>query len=350
MKILVVPSIRNSHITPFLRAWSQAGFDRIIVVEDNPKPTFNLVEFKNVWHYAWNDIDYELADKSWIIPRRTDCIRSYGFLKARDMGAEYIFTLDDDCMPIDGDCSGFIEAHIKNLNENVSMETWWPTFKHHGGSGWRPRGLPYDGMRYVNSMVNVGLWKGVPDTGAVEALGAMHSANTYRQGDVVLSNGLMRYGTYFPMCGMNLCFHIDILPAMYFTLMGNMRWGSGIMFRLPFDRFGDIWAGLFAKRVLDHLRMGGMRFGKPYVYHSRASNVYANLAKEATGICVHEELWRYVDDCVMFGGNPASAYRHLAGHIKKFKSMMHDGSDEKYWVDLGNAMATWAALVTKETG
>ncbi len=53
-----------------------------------------------------------------------------------------------------------------------------------------------------------------------------------------------RSGSYFPMCSMNLAWRPEFTAAMYFLLMGPDQ---------PFDRFGDIWGGVLAKRVADHL-------------------------------------------------------------------------------------------------
>ena len=130
------------------------------------------------------------------------------------------------------------------------------------------------------------------------------------------SAGAMQ-GTLFPMCGMNLAFDRKLIgPAMYFGLMGQGQ---------PWGRYDDMWAGwcckvrrysenshqpykppwptllfmsagageyqgyqvpcagcLCATRVqvlLDHLGLG-VKTGKPYIWHSKASNPFANLKRE----------------------------------------------------------------------
>lgn len=97
--IVVVPTIREDSIKSFLDAWKNEFRDlKIIVVEDNPSRTFDL-NYGNVEHFLWESIDRDLGKESWIIPRRTDCIRSYGFWKAYHQEPEFIITLDDDCYP-----------------------------------------------------------------------------------------------------------------------------------------------------------------------------------------------------------------------------------------------------------
>ena len=48
---------------------------------------------------------------------------------------------------------------------------------------------------------------------------------------------------------MSLAFRIEALPLMYLPLMGEGQ---------PYDRFDNIWGGVIAKRVCDHL--GWLRF------------------------------------------------------------------------------------------
>ena len=345
MNVLVVPTIREDYIKRFLRAWSGADFHKIIVVEDNKGKTFDLDGFANVRHYAWEDIDYELGRRSWIIPRKTDCIRSYGFLKAADMGADYIFTLDDDCFPAPEGASPelFAEDHIRYMEEPARVRAWRPTFT--SDEGLFPRGLPFDEYANTRHMISVGLWEGIPDVGAVETIAA-HRSGKFMTYKVEHCGGTAGYGVYIPMCGMNLCFRKEVLPLMYFPLMGNIRWASDKdeMQKLPFDRYGDIWAGVLAKRALDHLRIGSIRYGYPFVHHARASDPYTNLSKEANGFGVHEMFWRRIDSTRMEGSTPESAYLHLARIVGGTAPKLYDESDLMYWQNLGNAMTEWVSI------
>jgi Reversibly glycosylated polypeptide len=96
---IVVPTIREKNIIDFLSAWSEEfSTHDVVVVEDNPEKSFEI-SGPNIRHFCWSDIDEELGRESWIIPRRTDCIRSFGYLKALDTAPDMIVTLDDDCYP-----------------------------------------------------------------------------------------------------------------------------------------------------------------------------------------------------------------------------------------------------------
>jgi len=95
--VIVVPTIRVERISEWLEKWREEFKNStIIIVEDNPEATFQISQ-KNVIHYSWKDIDNDLGEKSWIIPRRTAAVRSYGFIKAFQLNPEYIINLDDDC-------------------------------------------------------------------------------------------------------------------------------------------------------------------------------------------------------------------------------------------------------------
>ena len=310
---LVVPTIRHDCIARFLTAWRDefVGHD-VVVVEDNPERTFDLGR-PGLEHYSWKEIDEELGKDSWIIPRRTDCIRSFGFLKAWQRNSDFIVSLDDDCLPFAPD---FLSEHWRMLSTPASSSAWVSTVE--GGT---PRGVPYfTKNRTGECVLNHGLWQGVPDYDALtQLLCARHPLN------VVPFDQVIPRGTYFPMCGMNVAFKTELAPAMYFLLMGE-RW--------PYDRFGDIWGGIFVKRICDHLGYS-VKSGRPFVEHRRVSNVWANLGKEAPSYEVNESLWQVVDRAVLTETTIARCYRELA------KQLTIPG---EYWTALRNAMQVWTEL------
>lgn len=123
---IVVPTNREKNAREFLEAWEKeftfnervlnetptskttaADLRRVIVVEDNPERTFALPDW--VTHVSWKEIDADLKDDAWIIPRRTGAIRNYGnLLASRIPGLDMIVNLDDDCMP---DAPRFLDTH-----------------------------------------------------------------------------------------------------------------------------------------------------------------------------------------------------------------------------------------------
>lgn len=316
---IVVPSIRRTNLLKFLEHWeNQFISHRIFVVEDNPERTFSI-DSPNVEHYSWKEIDQDLAEKSWIIPRRTDCIRSYGHFKAWQRQVDFVISMDDDCLPCEED---FISKHWEMLNSPAVSMAWLSTVR--GGT---PRGVPYFATKRIYPCVlNHGLWQGVPDFDAVTQLNnARHSVQ------LTLLDQIIPRGSFFPMCGMNLAFKTELAPVMYFLLMGK-DW--------PYDRFGDIWCGIFVKRICDHLGFG-VRSGHPLVDHQRASNLWVNLRKEALGYEVNETLWQGVDSAVLTGTTFLECYRQLAGQLS---------FPGEYWAKLRTAMLTWAELFAQAEG
>lgn len=316
---VVVPTIREANITQFLADWQFPC--PVFVVEDNPEPTFGL---SGVTHYSWADIERDLGANSWIIPRRTDCVRSYGYWQAWKSGAEVIITLDDDCLPIPGHggAEGLIQQHLDNLQPKA-VERWHSTLE-----GVTPRGVPYE-TRAAEAPVGIshGLWTNVLD---LDSLAQLHYG---REGLPLHAprQGLIPSGQYFPMCGMNLAWRAEYTPLMYFLLMGQDASGH----RHPFDRFGDIWCGVIAKRVLDHLGVG-VWSGGPLIRHERASNVWANFDKEHAGIKANETFWQMIDEVPMIGRTAEACYRVIAASLIRKAGT--------YWSRLGEAMLIWEAL------
>jgi len=309
---VVVPTNREQSINEFLKAWkdifNQYQFD-VMVIEDNKQPTLRINEPYN-YHFTWKDIDGELNNCKWIIPRQTDCVRSFGYYMGYKIGYDYIITLDDDCFPADK-----ILEHITALNNPVNFDLWYPTISP------KPRGFPYyKTERNYETLINHGLWYGVPDYDAPTQL-----YQAIKVDEINYYEGSIPKGKYFPMCGMNLAFKREAVPMMYFLLMGK---------NYTYDRFGDIWCGLFAKKICDHLGYA-IKSGKPFVYHERASNVYANLSKEMPGYEINESLWQRIDNVVLTKTTIVECYTELADSIDV---------EGKYWENLNLAMVLWAEL------
>jgi reversibly glycosylated polypeptide/UDP-arabinopyranose mutase len=306
--VVVIPTIRS---LAFLDDWEEEfGGCQIIVCEDHPERQIELPTGWSIEHYSWAEIDRELGPRAWVIPRQNAAIRNFGYWKAWQSGADVIVTIDDDCYP---GSRPFLATHLANLERRVTLG-WQPV------CGFYTRGFPY-GIRDAHPVVvSHGLWEGIPDLDAPTQL--LH-------GDLRLerpeTSQVVPRGSYFPMSGMNLAFRAEFAPAMWFPLMGR-GW--------PFDRFDDIWAGVLAKRVADHLGLA-MVSGLPTVDHRRASNVFANLKKEAAGIEANETFWRAVDSVRLDATTVGGAYRELAERLPL---------EGPYFDRLRQGMLTWLEL------
>jgi len=329
---VVVPTIREECIKRFLSEWNEE-FERnnctVYVVEDNEDETFDLPAYKYVKHFAHRNIEDALGKNAWIIPKKTDCVRSFGYWQAYLDGMDYIITLDDDCYPLTEERGltkykkvqpqGSIAQHVLNLtNHNVTDDAWVSTIEE-----MRPRGIPYmTRFRALPIVLSHGLWLNNPDLDAITQLSA-------KQVQYGLIQRIIPIGKYYPMCGMNIAFIKELTPIMYFLLMGR---------DYSYDRFGDIWAGIFSKRIIDHLGKGVIS-GTPIIWHERASNPWDNLHKEHIGYEMNEGLWSLVDGIRFTETTYKGCYIHLIQELRKLL-----GAKSDYWKLTTNAMNIWVDL------
>lgn len=344
---LVVPSIREKSLKDFVDRWERLGlFDCVdmLVVEDNPKKTFTVPQAK--FHLDWKHIDMELGKDRWIIPRRSDTVRSAGYYLAWLMGYSHIMTLDDDCYPPDpmrGDgleyesAENFVRSHIGYIDGRTR---WFNTL-----NSVKPRGIPfYNVGTDKRNVINHGLWTNVLDYDAPYQL-----ANPVKE-KFSYDNRIVPAGSYFPMCGMNVSWRSDATVLMYHLLMGKTLKGYALaegasddmdLYQLPFDRFGDIWCGIIAKKICDEHALT-VSTGMPYIRHERASNPFVNLKKEAPGLEVNEKFWEYVDS---YTGHSelslADEYVCMGQHIGRWDEFKEHSP---YFQKLGEAMQAWGNL------
>jgi len=318
---LVIPTIRN---LSFLSEWkSLLSSCHLFIIEDHNVKTVLTPKskFKSVFHYCWQDIKNDFGSKEWIFSRQNAGIRSYGFWKAWRQGADIIMTLDDDCYPVDTD---FVERHKKNLSLKAP-ENWFTTFPHPDYI--YTRGIPYTVRTKYPVMVSHGLWtKNIDLDGKTQKKFPCVNISSYPPFLTYIPKG-----QYFPMCSMNLAFRREAIPLMYFPLMGNDPEGTA----WGFDRFDDIWAGIFVKKIMDHLGYA-VANGSPFVEHRKASDADVNVRKEKSGLLINEKLWRWVDKVNLTKHTPVLCYRELAQGI----SLPHT----RYFMKLKEAMVIWSEL------
>ncbi|MGD9129360.1 MAG: hypothetical protein PVJ09_02655 [Candidatus Woesebacteria bacterium] len=319
---IVIPTIRN---LDFLKKWKQQFQNvSIIICEDRPQKTIKIPKVgKKTYHYSWQEIDNDLGKDSWIVPRKVSGIRNYGFLKAYQMGAKIIITIDDDCYPVKG--HKLVDLHSQNLQLKAPAK-WTNTYP--DARHLYTRGMPYLNRDEQPVMLSHGLWTRVLDHD-----GATHLQNLkFRAKFAEHFLQIIPSGAYFPMCSMNLAFRREITALMYFPLMAEDKEGK----QWGYNRFDDIWAGIFAKKIMDHLGYAVVN-GAPFVKHKKASDPFKNLQKEAKGIETNEKLWRAVDEVKLTKKTTASCYIELAKKTKFPK--------ERYFEKLREAMLIWGEIL-----
>ncbi len=316
MKVLVVPSNRPAQLDDFIDAWNPVkDWDKLIVVFDGDEPPpiagADLI-------LSWPDIKHRLGDDSWIISKRSSAVRVIGYLAAWEMGAKYIATIDDDCRP-----AGYrlFEPHLKAMKE---QPCWFNTTPGH-----RPRGLPYRNTGTLSNVVmNVGLWQNVGDWDAPTSLACEADLVRY---DPPAETRVVPADQYLSVSSMNLAYCRCTLPLAYMPPMGENS---------PYDRFEDIWSGIVAKRICDHLGLS-VTVGPPIVEHARASDPFVNLVKEAPGVGVNEWLWGEVQDIPLAGSTAMDCLMEA--------SMAFQEHREEYFQTYGKALEVWVRRLQSNT-
>lgn len=227
-----------------------------------------LDEFKRAWHLTDPLPEFLILQHD---KHREGCAvtKNKGIEKAIQQSADVVIVLDSDCYPCkvpEGQMQHTLYTfgldHVVALQPqevlSVTCATWPPS-----------RGTPYH-KRTLKMPVaaSMGFWEGVPDLDAPSQLvhGAFKELSFYP--DVI-------HGRYFPLCGMNLAFHVKEYPWCRF---------------INVNRFDDIWQGwLWQRKAYAEGKCFNLR--GPRVHHARQSNVWANLKIEAEHLERNETLW-----------------------------------------------------------
>lgn len=303
----------------FLQEWDELRSVPIIVVQDGPEKP-RLPDGFNVTVYDWYDIDEELGENAWIIPRKTSACRSFGYWKAWQTGAQTILTLDNDCYPDWRSKNHWVGGHEKNLRRTATLD--WVS------SCDLPftRGFPYRIRHQSEIVLSHGVWSNVPD---LDAPSSLHEPDLRLQ--PAWRTEVVPRWNYFPLCGMNLGWKRDITPALYFGLFGP---------EYGFDQYDDIWAGVLAKKVIDHLGFACVT-GAPSVDHRKQSDVFLNLRKQAPGLEMNENFWRIVQQIDLRGADTVlDAYIVLIASLP----LEIDGEPEGWTRRFKQAALIWAEL------
>jgi hypothetical protein len=310
---VVVPTNRPEQFLQFLQAW-QRLFEKhrvyLICVQDN------------VTHYK--DLLTEIADfgiegeahhwgsiKAHYVPRRTDMVRSWGIYRAWQYGSKYTLTLDDDVRPA-GD---LFEAYERVFETGAPCSPYLNVgaLTSYG----KPlRGFPYGDRAADTVAVQYGGWHGVLDYDAPTQLAGVKGSESFHPVVLPVPRGVPATG-----CIMNAAWRTE-----YAKIMWQLPLHDG-----KYNRFGDIWAGLFAKKTLDAEGSVMVINGEASVRHERASDPITNLKRESPGIPVNEHLWANLS-----GHDYQSVLDSAHTYFKKWdhEYAMHFSKASQEWVKL----------------
>ena len=291
---VVVPTNRPDRFKSFTEAWTplfQKHDVALFVVQDSEPWDFDYSGFIATAD-SWPFPDF--------IPSKTDMCRSLGIHRAWKAGTTYTLSLDDDVLP-EGDIFDEYERVFEAgapCSEYLSVGS----LTSYGG---QLRGFPFADRSPADVAIQYGGWNGVLDYDAPTQLAGVRGSEGFSP--VVLP---VPRGAAVTTCIMNAAWRTEYAPIMWQLPLLDGR----------FNRFGDIWSGLFQKRVLDALGKVMVINGKASVRHERASDPLANLEREAPGIPLNEEVWSFL----------AESVRRL------------DGGEHKSMVDAFKCVTEWA--------
>jgi len=207
-----------------------------------------------------------------LIPYNSDNRRNIGYLWAVERGTDILAAVDDDnFVGADDWYAGHALVGSTITAKTVECQSGWynpcdlmdtdpPRRIYARGfpyaKRWPPTAETY-AMSDGRVVINGGLWLNEPDVDSLTRLTEPVRGVSLREERVMLAPG-----TWAPINTQNTAFHRDVVPAFYFVPVGAPV--SGI----PVERYGDIWAGFFAQKVIEHLH-DRVTFGAPTCDHRR---------------------------------------------------------------------------------
>lgn len=355
-----VPSLLEGYAKNF-RKYNHSDVE-FIVIGDRRTPDQKCRKIVNrIKDYGFDAYYFDVASQTrWledhpklakIIPYDSDNRRNIGFLIAVQHGAEKIVSIDDDNYVTNHD---FYKDHSIvgsscNVKTVYSSNNWFNPCSLLRFSTSRmiyPRGFPFskrwnDNVKFRTEhgrlVLNLGLWVGVPDADAITHLnGPVKSLGL----DSGIDRVMLGQGVCSPINTQNTAFHKSILPCYYYILMGLKVEG------LVLDRYGDIWSGYFAEKVID--KVGDrVSIGRPLTDHRRnLHNLFDDLKAELFGMILTEKIVKFLETCNLDNKTYRDAYLELA---EKLSTAPIDNKPviKRYTKRIAHAMRIWVESCDK---
>ncbi|WOL16125.1 putative UDP-arabinopyranose mutase 2 [Canna indica] len=321
------------NLTSFLEEW-QPFFSRfhLIIVKD-PDLEDDLQIPAGFDHQVYSKSDMERALSGSSINFSGHSCHYFGYLISRK---KYIISIDDDCHPARDNSGALVDPvaqHITNLQTPATpffFNTLYDPFCQ--GADF-VRGYPFSLRNGVDCILSCGLWLNLADYDAPTQIVKPNERNT-RYVDAVMTVPIR---AMMPMSGINIGFNREVLgpalvPGLRLVGEGKRRW----------ETVEDIWSGMCAKVVCDHLGCG-VKSGLPYVWRKDvdAGNAMESLKKEWEGVKLMEEIVPFFQSVRL----PASAITAedcvvaIAGMVREKL-----GTLNPVYVQAANAMEAWVKL------
>lgn len=327
----IVIAALHSDLTSFLNEWRPviSRFHLIIVMDPDLKEDLEIPEGFNVDVFTKSDIDRVVGSSSTIFSGYS--CRYFGFLVSRK---KYIVSIDDDCVPAkdnEGSVVDIMEQHIVNLTTPATpffFNTLYDPFRK--GADF-VRGYPFSLRTGVTCALSCGLWLNLADYDApTQALKGGQRNSRYV--DAVLT---VPVRAMMPVSGINIAFDRELVgpalfPAFRLAKEGKLRW----------ETVEDIWSGMCAKVICDHLGLG-VKSGLPYVWRTERGNAVDSLKKEWEGVKLMEEVVPFFES-VRLNQASVKAEDCVVEMAKQVKEQL--GQSDPVFARAADAMVEWVRL------
>jgi hypothetical protein len=321
-------------------------------------PEFNVEYWDVVAQRKWIRETYkgreDLVD--FVIPYNSIRRRNLGYLRALELGADVIITIDDDNYINE---SSWFTDHLNSLNYEGPLPT--VSSRNNIVNPCRilkftlpyeiySRGYPLpeffqDSFDVImdqgrKTVLNMGLWRENPDVDSytnllypgIKSLGIEGHELSYA----------LAFNNYMPINTQNTAFVREITPAYYCVLMDTKLLGINI------DRYDDIWGGLFVLKLI-HRMKHRITFGKPLTLHIRNTHDYLrDFKSEFLGVTLNYKIYKILmNDIEIESNNYIDGYAELANKLlKNIEKKFNNSEILKYFRKLTEAMNGWVRLVT----
>lgn len=328
MKVaLVMPSQRGPKSLESFIEIAPPYVDFIILSQEKlEKKHERLVEFN----------DKEVFNKSWIFNRLSK--RNFGFLYAYKQNYDIIITLDDDCFPIS---NTYFHEHISKLSSydtqffNVleAFENIPEDIKKYGA-----RGYPTIENKKFPIVINQGLWHGDLDLPAFTFDKILNSKDgkvpsPLSKEAVVAKNFIIPKGKFSTVCGMNISFLREVVPAFPWTYQDPDGYGI--------NRYDDIWSGLFIKKIIDKFERR-MTVGFPVIIHDKGKReIQQDIDYENKGSKMNNFLWEHLPNLVLEGKDYTTCFLEIADWLSK----VSDAHEKFFFKKVSESMYEWIKLL-----
>ena len=303
---LTVVSNNIPNLARFISLWREFGdFDGIIAMHDLPE----AIDLGATEHVSQKECSASSFGEA-VSYGGCGTARSYAFVRAVSHGADYVVSMDDDCLPL----PEYLEGGYKAAYMDAMTHTRWDWLI----PGIRTRGIPYETAGKIRSHFHVGLWRGLADLDSIALMSGQRTV------PLPAGSRIIPHGMLFPWSIGNSCFHKELLPA---TLLPNMGATS------PYLRYEDIWAGVILKMIADHMSYV-CSVGPPFVEHRSEIKAFGRLGKEVTAMAANEWFWKRIE-CISI-----SDYT-VAGCVREVAEEMHKWP-EPYFKDYAKRMNLFA--------